>query len=87
MWVGGIATVAMLPFGFDYLRDYETLSGSLVAYAVSFLVCWGMSVRSKMNFDFDTISSVTGNFDTPEDGSAEPADELPNPDDTTHDRS
>ncbi len=87
VWVGGIATVAMLPFGFDYLRDYETLSGSLVAYAVSFLVCWGMSVRSKMNFDFDTISSVTGNFDTPEDGSAEPADELPNPDDTTHDRS
>ncbi|GAA2089629.1 sodium:solute symporter family protein [Brevibacterium salitolerans] len=62
--VGVLATLAVLPFGFGHLRDYAVLSGSLVAYAVSFLVCWGLSVRSRMNFDFDRIRTVTGDFDT-----------------------
>ncbi|HIW90607.1 MAG TPA: sodium:solute symporter family protein [Candidatus Corynebacterium avicola] len=97
VWVGGIATVALLPFGFDLFRDYTVLSASLVAYAVSFLVCWGMSVRSKMDFDFATISSVTGDFDTPETVAKVTAEEFPStsvnkppndPDlDPTHDRS
>ena len=61
--VGATATVAVLPFGFGFLRDYETLSGSLVAYAVSFLVCWALSVRSSQDFDFSVIKKVTGDFD------------------------
>ena len=62
--VGALASVVMLFIGFDFLRDYATLTGSLVAYAVSFLVCWGMSVRSGRTFNFDRIQHVTGDFDT-----------------------
>ncbi|WBL20331.1 sodium:solute symporter family protein [Citricoccus sp. NR2] len=61
--VGTVAVVAVLPFGFGYLRDYPVLSGSLVAYAVSFLVCYFMSFRSKQDYDFSKIAKVTGNFD------------------------
>ena len=61
--VGAVATLAALPFGLFALRDYETLSGSLVAYAVSFLVCYLMSVRSTQDFDFSVIKKVTGDFD------------------------
>ena len=61
--VGAIASVVMLFLGYGFLRDYATLTGSLVAYAVSFLVCWGLSVRSGQDFDFDRIARVTGDFD------------------------
>src|SRR5699024_3032593 len=61
--VGAVATLAVLPFGFGALRDYETLTGSLVAYSVSFLVCYLLSVRSSQNFDFSVIRKVTGDFD------------------------
>lgn len=61
--VGALASAAMVFVGYGFLRDYATLSGSLVAYAVSFLVCWGMSVRSRQDFDFDRIARVTGDFD------------------------
>ncbi|NMA77583.1 MAG: sodium:proline symporter, partial [Actinomycetales bacterium] len=61
--VGVVATLAVLPFGFGFLRDYETLSGSLVAYSVSFLVCYLLSFRSTQNFDFSMIRKVTGDFD------------------------
>ncbi|WP_193105196.1 sodium:solute symporter family protein [Brachybacterium sp. FME24] len=69
--VGAIATVAVLPFGFGYLRDFETLSGSLVAYSVSFLVCYLMSFRSTQEFDFSVINKITGDFDE-EAGVADP---------------
>ena len=61
--VGAIASVVTLFLGYGFLRDYATLTGSLVAYAVSFLVCWGLSVRSGQDFDFDRIARVTGDFD------------------------
>ncbi|MEE1650171.1 sodium:solute symporter family protein [Brachybacterium sp. J144] len=61
--IGVLATLVTLPFGLDFLRDYETLSGSLVAYSVSFLVCTLMSVRSGKDFDFAVIQKVTGDFD------------------------
>ncbi|GAA1488770.1 Na+/proline symporter [Brachybacterium sacelli] len=76
--IGAIATAAVLPFGFGYLRDYETLSGSLVAYSVSFLVCYLMSVRSKQDFDFSVISRITGDFDE-EDETAGSVPEGPSP--------
>jgi Na+/proline symporter len=64
--IGTVATAVMIPLGFGFLRDYATLSGSLVAYAVSFLVCYLMSFRSSQNFDFSKIGKVTGNFDEEE---------------------
>lgn len=64
--IATIGMVAVLPFGFDYLRDYPVLTGSLVAYAVSFLVCYFMSFRSKQDFDYSTIRKVTGDFDEEE---------------------
>ncbi|WP_232820150.1 sodium:solute symporter family protein [Brachybacterium sp. YJGR34] len=74
--VGAIATVAALPLGLGYLRDFETLSGSLVAYAVSFLVCYLMSVRSRQDFDFAVIQQVTGDFEG-DDEAVGAADEIP----------
>lgn len=64
--IATVAMVAVLPFSFDYLRDYPVLTGSLVAYAVSFLVCYFMSVRSKENFDYSVIQKITGDFDPEE---------------------
>lgn len=64
--IATVGMLAVLPFGFDYLRDYSVLTGSLVAYAVSFLVCYFMSFRSKENFDYSVIAKITGDFD-PED--------------------
>ncbi|MFA5608514.1 MAG: sodium:solute symporter family protein [Leucobacter sp.] len=61
--VGLIAMVASAPFVIGFLHDYATLSGSLVAYAVSAVVCFAMSVRSKENFDFAVIKRRTGDFD------------------------
>ncbi|MFC0675883.1 sodium:solute symporter family protein [Brachybacterium hainanense] len=64
--VGAVAILVSAPFALGALRDYATLSGSLVAYAVSFLVCWALSVRSRQDFDFAVIAEVTGDFDEAE---------------------
>lgn len=64
--VGIVSVLITAPFGFGILRDYETLSASLIAYSVSTLVCFFMSVRSKQNFDFDVIQYRTGDFDPTE---------------------
>ena len=70
--VGTVATVVMIPLGFNYLRDYEVLSGSLVGYSVSFLVCYLMSVRSTQNYDFSRIRKITGDFDEESEEAAAP---------------
>lgn len=61
--VGAIAIVAAAPFALGALHDYATLSGSLVAYAVSTIVCWAMSARSSQDFDFAEINRTVGDFD------------------------
>ena len=66
-----VGMLAVLPFGFNFLRDYTVLTGSLVAYAVSFLVCYFMSFRSKEDFDYSIIKKITGDFDTETDESAQ----------------
>src|SRR5699024_8760411 len=71
-----VGMVAALPYSFNYLRDYSVLTGSLVAYAVSFLVCYLMSYRSKENFDYDVIKKVTGDFDPEVDQAVQP-DQTP----------
>ena len=64
--IGGIAAVVSAPFVFGFLRDYDTLTASLVAYAVSTIVCFAMSVRSSMEFDFAKIARRTADYDTEE---------------------
>lgn len=65
--VGIVAVVVTAPFGIGFLHDYATLSGSLVAYAVSTVVCFAMSVRNPDTFDFATIEQRVGDFDRPTD--------------------
>ncbi|MFI7481039.1 sodium:solute symporter family protein [Kocuria sp. M1R5S2] len=60
--VGALSALAAAPFVLGFLRDYEALTGSLVAYAVSTVVCWAMSVRSTTDFDFAEIRRRTGDF-------------------------
>ncbi|RAX50029.1 sodium:proline symporter [Arthrobacter sp. AQ5-05] len=61
--VGIVAMVVATPFAMGALHEYAVLSGSLVAYAVSTIICYAMSVRSKQNFDFSTIKDRVGDFD------------------------
>lgn len=63
--VGGLATVISAPFAIGFLHEYPVLSGSLVAYAVSTLVCVGLTMMNRTRrFDFDLIKERTGRFDT-----------------------
>ncbi|MFC0582139.1 sodium:solute symporter family protein [Micrococcoides hystricis] len=64
MITGIVSTVIAAPFTIGFLHEYAVLSGSLVAYAVSTVVCWAMSVRSGATFDFGVIKERTGDFDT-----------------------
>ena len=63
LWTGAAAAVAAAPFAMGFLHDYEVLTGSLVAYAVSTVVCYLMSFRSSLDFDFDSIQHNVGDFD------------------------
>lgn len=69
--IGTIAALVSAPFVFNFLRDYDTLTASLVAYSVSTIVCYLMSFRSSMDFDFAKIAKRTEDYDT-----AEVAEEL-----------
>ncbi|MEB4615574.1 sodium:solute symporter family protein, partial [Leucobacter sp. M11] len=61
--VGSVASLASIPFVFGFLRDYPVLSGSLVGYAVSALLCTLITLGNKRRFDFALIKERTGNFD------------------------
>lgn len=61
--IGIAAIVIVAPFAFGVLHEYAVLSGSLIAYSVSTVVCYLMSVRSKQEFDFSTIKDRVGDFD------------------------
>ncbi|GAA3283811.1 sodium:solute symporter family protein [Nesterenkonia halobia] len=61
-----LAVVGASPWALGTLHDYTVLSGSLVAYSVSTLVCVLMSMRSGQEFDFSTIHARVGNFDSAE---------------------
>ena len=68
--IGTVATLAAAPFAIGFLHDYPVLSGSLVAYSVSTIVCTALTLRSKQRFDFDLIAQRTGDFDPVADGEA-----------------
>ncbi|MBD7941931.1 sodium:solute symporter family protein [Brevundimonas guildfordensis] len=61
--VGVIAALAVAPFAIGFLHDYAVLSGSLIAYAVSTVICTLMSLSNRAGFDFSRIARMTGNFD------------------------
>jgi Na+/proline symporter len=62
--VGLIAIIIVAPISIGALHEYTVLTASLLAYAVSTIVCVGMSWRSNEEFDFATIAESTGRFDT-----------------------
>lgn len=64
LYIGAAGAAVAAPFVMGFLHDYEVLTGSLVAYAVSTVICYLMSVRSTTEFDFDTIQQRIGDFDT-----------------------
>lgn len=61
--LGMLASAASAPFAVGALHQYEVLSGSLVAYSVSTLVCFALSVGNRRSFDFSVIKHRTGNFE------------------------
>ena len=76
--VGVVAALVAAPFAFGAVHSYHVLSASLIAYSVSTLVCFAMSVNSGRSFDFAVIRQRTGNFDEKE-ALAPREDPLPDP--------
>lgn len=64
--VGGLAALIAAPFAIGFLHDYAVLSSSLIAYAVSTVICVLMSLSNRTGFDFSRIARLTGNFDVEE---------------------
>ncbi|MFG6638029.1 hypothetical protein ACGYJ8_19140 [Sulfitobacter sp. 1A12126] len=60
---GAIAALVVLPFGIGFLHQYPVLTASLLAYAVSMILCVALSWAGRERFDFARISAETGNFD------------------------
>ncbi|TCO12371.1 Na+/proline symporter [Camelimonas lactis] len=60
---GVIATVVSAPFGIGFLHTYPVLTASLLAYAVSAILCIGISLLRPDNFDFGLLARATGRFD------------------------
>ena len=58
-----VTAVGVAPFAIGFLHDYAVLSSSLIAYAVSTIVCVLLSFRNRAAFDFDQIAARTGEFD------------------------
>ncbi|MGH7018688.1 MAG: sodium:solute symporter family protein [Brevundimonas sp.] len=61
--VGVVAALGVAPFAIGFLHSYAVLSSSLIAYAVSTIVCVLLSFRNRAAFDFDLIAARTGDFD------------------------
>ena len=61
--IGAAGAVISAPFVLGFLHDYEVLTGSLVAYAVSTVICYLMSFRSTSSFDFALVQQRIGDFD------------------------
>ena len=61
--VGVVTALAVLPFGFGFLHTYPILTASLLAYAVSAILCVGLSFNNKKLFDFSAIKKEAGSFD------------------------
>ena len=74
LWVGAISTIAAAPFAIGFLHTYPVLSGSLVAYSVSTILCTLITLMSNKRFDFDLIKQRTGDFDPVRGKTGQPVD-------------
>ncbi|EGD56544.1 Na+/solute symporter [Gordonia neofelifaecis NRRL B-59395] len=62
--VGVVSTLAAAPWSIGLLHDYAVLSGSLVSYSVSTIVCVALTMLNRRRrFDFAEIAHTTGDFD------------------------
>lgn len=61
-----VAALAVLPFGMGFLHQYPVLTASLLAYAVSTVLCVVISLAGRECFDFSRIAEETGRFDKPQ---------------------
>lgn len=61
--VGIVVAIAVLPFGLGFLHTYPILSASLLAYAVSAILCVALSFTNTKLFDFSTIKHKASSFD------------------------
>ena len=61
--IGVVIAAISMPYGIGFLHTYPVLTASLLAYAVSALVCTAVSLANKVEFDFKQIRQATGNFD------------------------
>lgn len=61
--VGVVAALAVMPFGIGFLHTYPILTASLLAYAVSAILCVGLSFNNTRQFDFSVISKKANSFD------------------------
>ncbi|CAM3465999.1 sodium:proline symporter [Isoptericola cucumis] len=77
--VGILATVVAAPFAIGFLHTYPVLSGSLVAYAASTVVCVALTMLNKDRFDFALIKERTGDFDKEPAAVSQPVDEPRRP--------
>ncbi|GAA4674227.1 sodium:solute symporter family protein [Gordonia humi] len=72
--IGIVAPIIAAPFAIGFLHQYAVLSASLVAYAVSTLVCVGLTMlNTDKRFDFAVIADRTGRFDDSDDHPTTPA--------------
>ncbi len=75
--IGAVFAVAISPFAIGVISEYPALSGSLIAYAASTLVCFAMSMLSKRApFDFALIAQRTGDFTDEDDAERGSDDDL-----------
>ncbi|SEO34830.1 Na+/proline symporter [Paracoccus alcaliphilus] len=58
-----VVAMAVLPFGMGFLHLYPVLTASLLAYAISTVLCVGISLTTTERFDFARIAEETGRFD------------------------
>ncbi|MGB1361451.1 MAG: sodium:solute symporter family transporter [Alphaproteobacteria bacterium] len=57
-FIGGIIVAAICVYYFPgWLRDYATLTTSLLPYGVSAIICYVMSVGNKNEFDISTLNA------------------------------
>ena len=72
--VGVVSTLASAPWTIGMLHEYAVLSGSLVSYSVSTILCVALTMLNRdRRFDFAVIAETTGDFDDRDADDAPPA--------------
>ena len=62
--IGVVTTVASAPWTIGMLHEYAVLSGSLISYSVSTILCVALTMANRgPSFDFALIKRTTGDFD------------------------